>query len=221
MDAAKLSKIIVRNDLVEELDRVFAEYSKPLDEVFHNIEHWFEEADAVALLETEVLDVKLWKEAIRLAKGNDEDDSGGYNDTLDSDLQITTEEAIAGLILDEVDRVHGETAAKLGRQILKLVLKNFRPDLFELRAIGNLAWNGWSVSFFKKDGQGCSLKSPVELPDGSFFDTARCYGSDFLVTVGMPPEPPKPSNVYVPSTKQVEVLIDNHSGMVSKIIRIF
>lgn len=53
-----------------------------------------------------------------------------YNDTLDAGQQIDTEEAIAALIFDRTDAIDEETAGDLGRDILKLVLLAFRPDLF-------------------------------------------------------------------------------------------
>ncbi len=56
-----------------------------------------------------------------------------YNDTLDFDDQITTEEMIASMIFAESPSVRGldeEACAELGRTILKAVLCVFRPDVF-------------------------------------------------------------------------------------------
>lgn len=52
-----------------------------------------------------------------------------YNDVLDPDVQISTEETIASTIFDSV-RCSEEEAAELGRDILTKVLVLFRPDLF-------------------------------------------------------------------------------------------
>lgn len=61
-----------------------------------------------------------------------------YNDTLDADDQISSEEMIASLIFDaEENAVKGgdepvfteEECAQLGRDILIRVLAQFRPDL--------------------------------------------------------------------------------------------
>jgi len=56
--------------------------------------------------------------------------TNSYNDSLDADLQITTEEEIAARIFDDPDvDTDEECAAQLGRDILRLVLSGFRPDL--------------------------------------------------------------------------------------------
>jgi hypothetical protein len=57
-----------------------------------------------------------------------------YNDKLDTDLQIDAEEEIADLVFNASGNVfpntlHEEDCADLGRKILKVVLKKFRPDL--------------------------------------------------------------------------------------------
>lgn len=53
----------------------------------------------------------------------------GYNDKMDPDQQITAEEKIAAYLYDE-SMADEETAAEAGRQILQMVLREFRPDLF-------------------------------------------------------------------------------------------
>lgn len=64
-----------------------------------------------------------------------------YNDTLDADDQITMEERIAATIfsqgayendapLAKPVALDEEQCAELGRTILKMVLAEFRPDLF-------------------------------------------------------------------------------------------
>jgi hypothetical protein len=52
----------------------------------------------------------------------------GYNDKMSPDEQITAEERIA----HEVFTSEGteEDCAQKGRDILKMILKEFRPDLF-------------------------------------------------------------------------------------------
>lgn len=55
-----------------------------------------------------------------------------YKDTFDSEAQIDAEEMIASKIFDS-PRLSEEECAQLGRDILYLVLRNFRPDLFEER----------------------------------------------------------------------------------------
>jgi RNase P subunit RPR2 len=60
----------------------------------------------------------------------------GYSDKLEADIQISTEEAIAAAIADHGtnDGYYGEEdCARLGRDILKLVLGRFRPDLFDIK----------------------------------------------------------------------------------------
>lgn len=51
-----------------------------------------------------------------------------YNEALDPDQQITTEELIAAAIFDRTETTE-EEAQKLGRDILLVVLAEFRPDL--------------------------------------------------------------------------------------------
>jgi len=61
-----------------------------------------------------------------------EDVRHGYNDKLVPDEQITAEEDIAFKIYStENNFLDEEECAKLGRDILKLVLAKFRPDLFD------------------------------------------------------------------------------------------
>jgi hypothetical protein len=62
-------------------------------------------------------------------------DGPGYSDKLEADIQISTEEAIAAAIFraenaSPNDFLGEEECADLGRDILKLVLGRFRPDLF-------------------------------------------------------------------------------------------
>lgn len=55
-----------------------------------------------------------------------------YNDRLDADAQISAEEEIAVRIFDEANgKIHEEDCADLGRDILYMVLRAFRPDLLE------------------------------------------------------------------------------------------
>jgi hypothetical protein len=54
-----------------------------------------------------------------------------YNETLDADEQITAEEEIAAYLFDAELDIGEEDCAEAGRQILKMVLKRFRPDFFE------------------------------------------------------------------------------------------
>jgi len=60
-------------------------------------------------------------------------ESLGYRDDLDTGVQLDAEEWIAATIFD---RLHGEDpldlehqAQQLGRELLKGILRNFRPDL--------------------------------------------------------------------------------------------
>ena len=61
-----------------------------------------------------------------------------YSDKLDADVQLSTEEAIAAAIFDSTEQegcdgcgtLSEEDCGKLGRDILKMVLGRFRPDLF-------------------------------------------------------------------------------------------
>lgn len=65
-----------------------------------------------------------------------------YNGRLDSDIQISSEEQIASIIQEAVEAAEdskgrhdyvltNEDCADLGREILKRVLLQFRPDLFD------------------------------------------------------------------------------------------
>jgi uncharacterized FAD-dependent dehydrogenase len=55
-----------------------------------------------------------------------------YAKHFDKDLQVRFEELIAARIFDHADVETSETSAQhLGQEILKLVLKRFRPDLFD------------------------------------------------------------------------------------------
>lgn len=56
-----------------------------------------------------------------------------YNDKLDADRQISMEEKIASHIIGmgEWSLIHEEEAADLSREILQMVLEEFRPDLCE------------------------------------------------------------------------------------------
>lgn len=60
----------------------------------------------------------------------------GYNDKLDPDRQVTAEEKIASVIFTSFRNVYPavseEDAQQLGRDILVLVLKEFRPDLVDV-----------------------------------------------------------------------------------------
>ncbi len=58
-----------------------------------------------------------------------------YNDSLDPEQQVDVEESIAAFLFDEVRLPHREgfieeDAAEASRVILRLVLEEFRPDLF-------------------------------------------------------------------------------------------
>lgn len=62
----------------------------------------------------------------------------GYNNKLDADEQITMEEDIAHKVFhfkggSPDDVLDEEDCAQLGRDILKMVLKQFRPDLFDTK----------------------------------------------------------------------------------------
>lgn len=60
----------------------------------------------------------------------------GYHEQLDPDRQITTEEHIAALIAEQRGSDYSDsTCAELGRDILYLVLREFRPDLFDDRPV--------------------------------------------------------------------------------------
>jgi hypothetical protein len=55
-----------------------------------------------------------------------------YNATMDSEEQVEMEEKIAAMIFDTPNVEIGESAAgDLGREILKTVLKKYRPDYFK------------------------------------------------------------------------------------------
>jgi hypothetical protein len=57
------------------------------------------------------------------------EDTGKYNGKLDPLAQISTEERIASYIFEKSE-ISEEDAAKAGREILNMVLEEFRPDLF-------------------------------------------------------------------------------------------
>lgn len=58
--------------------------------------------------------------------------SRAYNERLDADDQISAEEDIAALIhANRSCSFNEDTCAHLGRLILRLTLRRFRPDLFE------------------------------------------------------------------------------------------
>lgn len=54
-----------------------------------------------------------------------------YTDEMDADEQISMEEQIARTIFDRVD-ADEETCAELGREILLMVLANYRDDLVRI-----------------------------------------------------------------------------------------
>ena len=57
----------------------------------------------------------------------------GYNDKMTADQQITMEEKIAFILHDAVANEHledEEDCAFWGKELLKMVLHEFRPDLF-------------------------------------------------------------------------------------------
>lgn len=61
-----------------------------------------------------------------------------YSDQLDADQQVSTEEKIAAFLkkeIEESDETFGddEHLGDMGRDILYLVLREFRPDLFMTR----------------------------------------------------------------------------------------
>lgn len=51
-----------------------------------------------------------------------------YSGDLDADEQVSAEEAIAAHIFDNTT-ADEEVSAQLGREILEIILKRFRPDL--------------------------------------------------------------------------------------------
>jgi hypothetical protein len=55
-----------------------------------------------------------------------------YNHRLNGDDQVDMEETIAAIIFDhaDVELKDDDTAADLGRNILYVVLRQFRPDFF-------------------------------------------------------------------------------------------
>lgn len=55
----------------------------------------------------------------------------GYNDKLDADEQIDMEEKIASHLFHGPYEMEEEDVAKMGRDILLMVLEKFRPDLVE------------------------------------------------------------------------------------------
>jgi hypothetical protein len=55
-----------------------------------------------------------------------------YNNRLNTDDQIDTEEQIAATLFDDPDvEISEAQAADMGRRILLIVLMKFRPDLIE------------------------------------------------------------------------------------------
>ncbi len=56
----------------------------------------------------------------------------GYNDSLDADLQITTEEEIAYYLFNK-GLLDEEDAGQAGRDILFLILEKFCPYFFEYK----------------------------------------------------------------------------------------
>lgn len=52
-----------------------------------------------------------------------------YNGSMDPEEQVDAEEAIAAHLFDQLVEVDEDVAQELGREILKLVLYRFRPDL--------------------------------------------------------------------------------------------
>lgn len=88
--------------------------------------------ELIAVVETECLADRL------LASLNREynlPDRVGYAEVLDADRQISAEEAIAAYLFDQADLYGGEIseehAGDAGRDILYVVLREFRPDLFD------------------------------------------------------------------------------------------
>lgn len=53
----------------------------------------------------------------------------GFNDKLDPIDQVDTEEAIAAYLFDSCGIRNEELVADMGRDILLIVLRKFRPDL--------------------------------------------------------------------------------------------
>ena len=55
---------------------------------------------------------------------------GGYNDSLEADQQITSEERIAAYLFEGYRDAFSEfDAAEAGREILQMILREYRPDL--------------------------------------------------------------------------------------------
>jgi hypothetical protein len=55
-----------------------------------------------------------------------------YNDTMPIDQQVTMEERIASVVFEVADdRLGDDGATKVSRQILLMVLTEFRPDLLD------------------------------------------------------------------------------------------
>ena len=70
----------------------------------------------------------------------DHEDKVPYNEFLDADQQISTEERIASALFDEFEHegLQEEGAAALGRSILYDILREYRPDLFtDYKGIGD------------------------------------------------------------------------------------
>jgi len=53
-----------------------------------------------------------------------------YNELLDEQKQIAMEEKIAGIIFENCLEISESDCADLGRELLKIILLEFRPDLF-------------------------------------------------------------------------------------------
>jgi hypothetical protein len=102
-----------------------------------------------------------------------------YTDKLDADKQITAEELIASSIAlvntDGDGCVNEEAAAELGRDILYLILRQFRPDLFDLKYVIHSKsedgyWNndfGWTskdeaTAFTEQETKEFSLPQPAD-----------------------------------------------------------
>lgn len=85
-----------------------------------------------------------------------------YNDRLSPDKQVTMEERIAALLFDDEDFEVSERAAQeMSRGVLRLVLAEFRPDLFE--GAKPTALEGaarWALSIFES----------VSFEDGPYSD---------------------------------------------------
>lgn len=53
-----------------------------------------------------------------------------YNDKLGADQQISMEEKISAFLFDHFDGIDEEDSNDAGKQILRMVLEEFRSDLF-------------------------------------------------------------------------------------------